>query len=221
MMNLSPEQCEIIFSKRKSYAVEVKDGKVILRLPYYSGMRKAHELLQKHHNWIKQKILEQNIKKAENPPVTIESGKYFPLFDALYVIKEGTKLEFNNAFYITPGGDAADKLRQLYRQTAKSILGLKLAEKAKQCDIVYSGMKISNARTRWGSCSYKKSINLNWRLLLLPERLADYIIAHELAHIREMNHSRAFYMELERISPEWRRAERELRQYSLNLDNWE
>ena len=50
---------------------------------------------------------------------------------------------------------------------------------------------------------------------------ADYIIAHELAHIREMNHSRAFYMELERISPEWRRAERELRQYSLNLDNWE
>ena len=184
-------------------------------------MRKAHELLQKHHNWIEQKILEQNIKKAENPTVTIESGKYFPLFDALYVIKEGTKLEFNNAFYITPGGDAADKLRQLYRQTAKSILGLKLAEKAKQCDIVYSGMKISNAKTRWGSCSYKKSINLNWRLLLLPERLADYIIAHELAHIREMNHSRAFYMELERISPEWRRAERELRQYSLNLDNWE
>ena len=97
----------------------------------------------------------------------------------------------------------------------------KLAEKAKQCDIVYSGMKISNAKTRWGSCSYKKSINLNWRLLLLPERLADYIIAHELAHIREMNHSRAFYMELERISPEWRWAERELRQYSLNLDNWE
>ena len=108
MMNLSPEQCEIIFSKRKSYAVEVKDGKVILRLPYYSGMRKAHELLQKHHNWIEQKILEQNIKKAENPPVTVESGRYFPLFDALYVIKEGTKLEFNNAFYITPGGDAAE-----------------------------------------------------------------------------------------------------------------
>lgn len=220
-MKLSLEQCRIIYSKRKSYAVEIRDGKVILRMPNYSGFRKAQEILLKHQSWIERKILEQENKKAQNPPVSVQTGKYFPLFDALYMVKDGTKTEFNHAFYITPGGNAADKLRQAYKEAAKNILEPKLTEKAEQCGIIYSNMRISNAKTRWGSCSYKKNINLNWRLLLLPERLADYIIAHELAHIKEMNHSKAFYMELERIAPAWRSAERELRQYSLHIDNWE
>lgn len=218
---ITPEQCKIIFSRRKSYAVEIKDGQIILRLPLYTTGRKAEDILQKHSAWIMRKLSEQNRKKLQNPPKKVQSGEYFPVFDTLYVLKEGDKSEFNDALYITPGGNSAEKLRKLYRAMAKDILKDKLSEAAMVNGIYYSGMKVSNAGTRWGSCSWKKNINLNWRLLLLPEYLAEHVIMHELAHIREMNHSRAFYAELAKLEPGWQTAERQLRQYSLNIDNWE
>ena len=71
---------------------------------------------------------------------------------------------------------------------------------------------LSNARSRWGSCNASGVIRLNWRLIQLPLALIDYVIAHELAHLFEMNHSRAFWEVVAKIYPEYRRAQRELKQ---------
>ena len=67
-----------------------------------------------------------------------------------------------------------------------------------------TGLRITSARTRFGSCSAKNSICFSWRLMQYPDAAVDYVVVHELAHIREKNHGRAFYALVEQFLPDWR-----------------
>ncbi len=73
---------------------------------------------------------------------------------------------------------------------------------------------IRNQRTRWGSCSSKGNLNFNYQLCYMPERLLDYVVIHELAHLRQMNHSRAFWQEVEKFCPDYKTLRKELRGYT-------
>jgi predicted metal-dependent hydrolase len=76
--------------------------------------------------------------------------------------------------------------------------------------VQYSQVTVRAQRTRWGSCSSRGTINLNWRLMLMPSRLMDYVLAHELAHLREMNHSPAFWALVGSIFTDYRERRRDL-----------
>lgn len=75
---------------------------------------------------------------------------------------------------------------------------------AARMKVTYGRITIRDQRTRWGSCSSRGNLNFNWRLLLMPERVMDYVIVHELAHRREMNHSAAFWQIIETYLPDYR-----------------
>ena len=77
-----------------------------------------------------------------------------------------------------------------------------------------SRIRISDARHRWGSCSAKGSINLSWRLITLPDELSDYVIVHELAHLRELNHSPRFWTLVESVMPDYRSRRASMRRYA-------
>ncbi len=68
----------------------------------------------------------------------------------------------------------------------------------------YNKINVKNQKTRWGSCSKKRNLNFNYKILFLPEKARDYIIVHELCHLRELNHSRNFWGLVAKIFPEWR-----------------
>jgi predicted metal-dependent hydrolase len=76
---------------------------------------------------------------------------------------------------------------------------------------------VRSQRTRWGSCSTRGVIMLNWRLIQLPPWVRDYVLFHELAHLRQPNHSRRFWREVERLCPDWRTAERWLRAHGREV----
>jgi predicted metal-dependent hydrolase len=78
-------------------------------------------------------------------------------------------------------------------------------------------VSIRNQRSRWGSCSTRRTIALNWRLVLMPAFVSDYVILHELMHLRQPNHSRAFWREVASVCPEWREAERWLKLHGRDL----
>ena len=80
----------------------------------------------------------------------------------------------------------------------------------------YNQISIRNQSSRWGSCSSKKNLSFNYRLILLPPHLADYVIVHELCHLQELNHSRAFWQLVSRVFPDHREIRREFRKYTLN-----
>ena len=71
-------------------------------------------------------------------------------------------------------------------------------------------VKLSNSRTQWGTCNHKGEIRLNWRLIQMPPRIADYVVAHEVAHLIELNHSRRFWALVESLLPGHADARREL-----------
>lgn len=78
-------------------------------------------------------------------------------------------------------------------------------------------VSVRNQRSRWGSCSRRGTVSLNWRLVQTPDFVRDYIIAHELAHFRQMNHSARFWLVVEEFYPAWREAERWLKRYGREL----
>ena len=92
-----------------------------------------------------------------------------------------------------------------FRRRAAELLPAKTAYYAARMGVTPTSVKITSAQTRYGSCSAKNGICYSWRVMLLPEDLIDYIVVHELAHIREHNHSPAFYRVIERELPDYKK----------------
>lgn len=101
------------------------------------------------------------------------------------------------------------------RAQAKVILPPRLKELADEHGFTYNRVTIKNNISNWGSCSVRGNINLNLRLVTLPQPLQDYVMLHELCHLREMNHGPKFHALLESLCPDHRKLEKELRQYKL------
>ena len=101
-----------------------------------------------------------------------------------------------------------------YREQARRVLTEKTAYYAKQMGVTYGRISIRGQKTRWGSCSAKGNPNYNWKLMLCPEEVQDYVVVHELAHRREMNHSKAFYRIVEEILPDYRERMRWLKDHA-------
>ncbi|MDD6187951.1 MAG: M48 family metallopeptidase [Clostridiales bacterium] len=101
--------------------------------------------------------------------------------------------------------------RERYIAEAKAVLPGKVAKYAAVMGVSPSGVKITGARTRFGSCSGQNSLCFSWRLMRYPEAAVDYVVVHELAHIRYKNHGREFYAFIESVLPDYKERERLLR----------
>jgi predicted metal-dependent hydrolase len=88
---------------------------------------------------------------------------------------------------------------------------------AQQCQLTLARVSVRNQRSRWGACSTRRVITLNWRLLQMPPSVTDYVILHELMHLKQPNHSRRFWREVDGVCAWWREAERWLRKHGREL----
>ena len=115
----------------------------------------------------------------------------------------------------------SDLVRELitswYRQEAMDHLTTRVAEFGNLMGVKPRRLKLSDAKRRWGSCSAKQSINLNWRLIMLDDSLIDYVVVHELAHLVELNHSADFWRIVEGVLPDHRDLRKRLREHSPSL----
>lgn len=112
---------------------------------------------------------------------------------------------------------------QIYRMLAKRDLTNKVLDFAKRMAVMPIAIKINSAKTRWGSCSSKKSLNFSWRLIMADDDVIDYVVVHELAHITEMNHSTKFWTIVEDVLQDYRKRKikpKEL-QRRLSGEDWE
>ncbi len=100
-----------------------------------------------------------------------------------------------------------------YREKARKVLTAKVQFWAGQMGITYGRIAIRQQTTRWGSCSSKGNLNFNWALVLVPEALQDYVVVHELAHRREMNHSPRFWSLVGQYIPDYAVRRKQLKEY--------
>ena len=94
--------------------------------------------------------------------------------------------------------------KPLYVKRAKAILPGKIQQYARRMGVCPTGLTVTSAKTRFGSCSGKDRLSFSWRLMAYPEAAIDYVVVHELAHIRYKDHSRAFYRFIESVLPDYR-----------------
>ena len=100
-----------------------------------------------------------------------------------------------------------------YKERAISLIQERVSYFNKIYDFKYNKINIKSQKTRWGSCSKKGNLNFNYKIALLPQYLADYIIVHELCHLVEFNHSRKFWNSVQKLVPNYPEIRRELKSY--------
>ncbi len=126
-----------------------------------------------------------------------------------WIVKNLEKIKINNKSNLLNKGSRKDYLQ--HKKVARELVKLKLEEFNKIYNFKYNRISIRNQRTRWGSCSSKKNLNFNYRIVFLPEKLVDYLVVHELCHLGEMNHSRSFWELTERAISNSKSVAKELR----------
>lgn len=108
-------------------------------------------------------------------------------------------------------------LEKWYRKEAADIIGEKAADYGKLLKVTFREIHIKDQRSRWGSCSSKKNLNFNFRLIMAPEPVLDYVVIHELCHLRHMDHSKSFWAMVESICPPYRQYRKWLKDYGESL----
>ncbi|MSP85919.1 MAG: M48 family peptidase [Methylotenera sp.] len=111
----------------------------------------------------------------------------------------------------------ARKVIQWYKKQALNDFTRRLEIFSSKLGVSFVSLSLSNAGSRWGSCNSRKEIRLNWRLLQAPPHIINYVVCHELAHLKEMNHSAKFWAVVASIYPDYKLAEKELKALSANL----
>ncbi|MCP4523081.1 MAG: M48 family metallopeptidase [Candidatus Gracilibacteria bacterium] len=101
-----------------------------------------------------------------------------------------------------------------YKKQARIYIPKRVKEIASVYNCHYNHIKITSAQSRWGSCTSKKNLNFSYRVILLPKEVIDYIICHELAHLKHMNHGKFFWQEVEKMNPDYRKHDTWLRKNS-------
>ena len=123
-------------------------------------------------------------------------------------------MKFDENYHIILQTDKYEDMVRLWMHSdRKKIFKEKLNGFAKQMNVHFNMVRIKNVKTIWGSCSSKKNLNFNFRLFFLPEALIDYVFVHELAHLKHMNHSKAFWSEVEKQIPDYKKRREELKRY--------
>lgn len=118
-------------------------------------------------------------------------------------IRQKVKLQKENATKRQEKREMPEAEKKYYRNLAREVLGARTGYYARKMGVTYGRISIREQKTRWGSCSSAGNLNFNWKLVLMPPELLDYVVVHELAHRKEMNHSPRFWAIVERELPDY------------------
>lgn len=188
---------KIVKSRRKTIALVIdSDGELIVRAPFYASQSDIMRFVEEKQGWINQKSEEMKQKKQERPSLTLQAGETIPYLGRECMIFRGMtkKICFDGkAFLLPESKEAKEKLISWYKKRAAVILRERVETIAKGMNVTPEGIKITSAKTRWGSCSGTNHLNFSWRLIMCPPEVVDYVVVHELCHILHKNHSRSFW----------------------------
>ena len=179
---------------RSSISIHIqRDGSILVKAPFFATRGSIDALIKKHERWIKTRQAAQHErKKSQEDNIYFYLGKKYtltinPQQKEPVIIAETLSLGSANKKYINT------YLMSWYKQQARKIISERVHHYARISGATFRTIKITSAETRWGSCSSQKTLNFNWKLVMAPLPVVDYVVTHELAHLSEMNHSRAFW----------------------------
>ncbi|MCL2603100.1 MAG: M48 family metallopeptidase [Defluviitaleaceae bacterium] len=215
-------------SRRKTAAIYVRNGEVEVRAPLRMPKREIDRFVSEKEYWILKSLAKQQAQIKRKEKFVIDYGSSVFLRGKPYPITQrvGTHAGFDDFEFYMPPDLSPEQIKstcvRLYKILARSHILKRADFFASQIKVTPTTVKINSAMKRWGSCSAQKSLNFSWRLIMADDAVIDYVVVHELAHIKEMNHSSRFWMIVESVLPDFRERKRKLKelQNRLNGEDW-
>lgn len=195
-------------ARRISLSVSRIDGRARVTAPLACPVAEIQAFLESHADW-----LSAAVARAPDS-IPIEPGLLLPFKDGGLrlehdVARRGVRfldaLEEPRLLIGGPAAGVGRRARAWLREAARAELSERSRVHADALGLRFSRIAVKDTRSRWGSCTSDGALSYSWRLILAPSAVLDYVAAHEVAHLREMNHSARFWALVERLSPEWRR----------------
>ncbi len=209
-------------SRRRTLTILVKQGRVEVRSPRWAPIAEVEAFVREKERWIRRRLEES---RRTPPRMTWREGERLPFlgeelslkFDQTETIRrEGSNLHLPLEKSGSPLVLRASVIEWLCGE-AMRLFVQRVALHAPRLGVREPTLRLSRSRTPWGSCNAHGRVLLNWRLIHVPVRLVDYVVAHELAHLRELNHSPRFWALVESVYPDCRAARRELNRLEKTL----
>lgn len=209
--------------RARRYILQLRpDGVARVTIPRGGSAAEARRFVERHRSWLEREL--------QRLPARSAGGKEWVVGTEILLRGERVKIESANSSepgevrlgnevvaVIESGADLRASVECHLRGLAARELPPRVTELATGLELTVRRVAVRNQRSRWGSCSRRGVISLNWRLIQMPRFVSDYIILHELMHLREMNHSPRYWRQVERVCPNYLAAERWLKQHSRLL----
>ena len=214
---------ELIKKSRRTVGLKITPKGLIVIAPILMSYNKIEKLLIKKSSWIQKKLL---LIPKDTKPFQIRDGEKFEIFGNEYMIvlcsgKNNIIIEKNKCLIYFKNLSDQLKLKKFFlvwiKEYALKYYSKRVSTLCKINNFDTRAILISNAKTRWGTCNSKKEIRLNWRLIQSPKYIIDYVICHELSHLKFMNHSKEFWEQVEKLFPNYKKAEIFLRDNGFKL----
>jgi predicted metal-dependent hydrolase len=205
----APVAVEVVRHRRaRRYVVRVvADGIVRLTVPRGASIAGGLRFAAAQVDW----IARERRRQADRLRPWVDGTTVLLRGEAVTLRVEGGTVSCGAQTTAVEGGDVRQALESRWRAMAEAELPARCLELAAHWGLTVARVAVRNQRSRWGACSARGVITLNWRLVQMPPSVSDYVILHELTHLKEPNHARRFWREVEKICPAWREAERWLR----------
>lgn len=205
-------------ARKLSLRVSRLDGRVTLTMPRFVPEAEAVAFLHEKEVWLRRNLMHQVL------PKTPALGVTFPVLGSAYEIVEGKgrSARIEGAQLIVPGGEKMllPRLTAFLKLQARLRLREASDRYAEALGVEYGKITIRDTRSRWGSCTSDGNLMYSWRLVMAPDDVLDYVAAHEVAHLLEMNHSAAYWANVARVCPQYRRHREWLRTHGQSLHAW-
>ena len=205
--------------RRRAISILVDEEGLRVGAPWHATQSAIDRLLRAHAAWVLRKLDEWHVHRA--PPGALVDGARVMLLGQPFTLKisrDEPRIGIRGAELLVGfgcgSGDpaVARRIHDWLRDQALRCFEERVAHYRRLLNVATQPrVLLSSARTRWGSCHVSGRIHLNWRLVQMPHRLIDYVVAHEVAHLLEMNHSNRFWHAVARVMPDYAARRRELR----------
>jgi predicted metal-dependent hydrolase len=196
-------------------------------VPQRFPLRNVEPFVEEKRAWIERTLKRMRETEAELPPARLADGGEVPYLGerlGLAVRVERRRVREHvarrgDALHVAlpPDTRVRDALERWYRRRAREEMGPRLDAACARWGSAYTKLQIRGQRTRWASCSSSGAMSFNWRLLLAPSPVLDYVIEHEVVHLDVLDHSQRFWILLSERVPDWREQERWLRRHGHAL----
>ena len=210
-------------SFRNNVSLRIGPKGTTVNAPFFYPKKNIHEFIKSKEKWIEDRI---NEFSSAQIPKDINQLKEIKILNKSYMIKieEGqTQIkehDFDIIIYLKNINDN-QKIRKIFltwlQKKALRYFNEEIERLSNEFNLKVKEVKISNAKTRWGTCNNDKIIRLNWRLIQAEPKIINYVICHELAHLKEMNHSKKFWLEVDKMCPNYKELSKALKKLGPEL----